>query len=201
MRLWDEQGQLGEVRRVTVVLEKPTRDGDRAIHILTNLPAKKVPAVRVAEVYGKRWTIEGLFFEAAQTLSCEIDTLCYPRAALFACCLGLLACNAVALLKGALRAEHGEEGVSQQLSASYLVVESRQSYAGMMVAIPAVHGSIFAGLTDGQMARVLRDMARRVSLQRYRKTPRGPKKPPPRRRSKHGEHVATSQLIGERNRR
>jgi hypothetical protein len=40
---------------------------------------------------------------------------------LFAFCLGLLACNAVALLKAALRAEHGEEVVSQQLSAYYLV--------------------------------------------------------------------------------
>lgn len=201
LRLRGEQGQIVEVRRITVVLDKPTRDGDREIHILTNLPAKKVPAVRVAEVYRKRWTIEGLFFEAAQTLSCEIDTLCYPKAALFAFCLGLLACNAVALLKGALRAEHGEEVVSQQLSAYYLVLEIRQTYAGMMVAIPAACWSVFERLTDGQMARVLKDIACQVSLQRYRKTPRGPKKPPPpRRRYKRGEHVATSQLIGERKR-
>ena len=126
-----------EVRRITVVLDKPTRDGDTEIHILTNLPARKVPAVRVAEIYRKRWTIEGLFFEVAQTLSCEIDTLCYPKAALFAFCLGLLACNAVALLKAALRAVHGEEVVSGQLSAYYLVLEIRQTYAGMMVAAPS----------------------------------------------------------------
>ena len=181
LRLRNEPGQVMEVRRITVVLDKPTRDGDREIHILTNLPAQKVSAVRVAEVYRKRWTIEGLFLEASQTLSCEIDTLCYPKAALFAFCLGLLACNAVALLKGALRAEHGEEVVSRQLSAYYLVLEIRQTYAGMMVAIPAVYWLVFTGLTDGQMAGVLRDLARRVSLQRYRKTPRGPKKPPPRR--------------------
>ena len=201
LRLRDEQGQVVEVRRVTVVLDKPTRDGDREIHILTNLPAKKVPAVRVAQVYRKRWTIEGLFFEASQTLSCEIDTLCYPKAALFAFCLGLLACNAVALLKGALQAEHGQEVVSQRLSVYYLVLEIRQTYAGMMVAIPACHWSVFERLTDGEMARVLRDMARHVSLRRYGKTARGPKKPPPpRRRYKQGEHVATSQLIGERKR-
>ena len=202
LRLRDEQGQVVEVRRVTVVLDKPTRDGDREIHILTNLAAKKVPAVQVAEVYRKRWTIEGLFLEASQTLSCEIDTLCYPKAALFAFCLGLLACNAVALLKGALRAEHGQEVVNQRLSVYYLVLEIRQTYAGMMVAIPASCWSVFERLTDSQMARVLRDMARRVSLRRYGKTPRGPKKPPPpRRRYKQGEHVATSQLIGERKRR
>src|SRR5215469_17060427 len=199
LRLRGEQGQMVEVRRITVVLDKPTRDGDREIHILTNLPVQKVSAVRVAEVYRRRWTIEGLFLEASQTLSCEIDTLCYPKAALFAFCLGLLACNAVALLKAALRAEHGEDVVRERLSAYYLVLEVRQTYAGMMVAIPPGYWSVFEGFDDTQMAQVLGGIARRVSIDRYRKTPRGPKKPPPpRKRYKSGEHVATSQVIAGR---
>ena len=199
LRLCNNAGEVMEVRRITVVLDQPTREGDTEIHILTNLPAQKVPAVKVAEVYRQRWTIEGLFFEAAQTLSCEIDTLCYPKAALFAFCLGLLACNAVALLKAALRAEHGDEVVSSQLSAYYLVLEIRQTYAGMMVAIPAVHWSIFQEISDRMLARVLREVARHVSIRRYRKTPRGPKKPPPqRKRYKNGEHVSTSRLLAER---
>jgi hypothetical protein len=202
LRLRGEQGQAMEVRRITVALDQPTRDGDTEIHILTNLPAKRVPAVRVAEVYRKRWTIEGLFFEASQALSCEIDTLCYPKAALFAFCLGLLACNAVALLKAALRAEHGEEAVSQRLSAYYLVLEIRQMYAGMMVAIPPGHWLVFEGFDDTQVARALREIAKRVSIDRYRKTPRGPKKPPPqRKRYKNGEHIATSQVIAGRKNR
>ena len=202
LRLRGEQGQVMEVRRVTVALDQPTRDGDTEIHILTNLPAKQVPAVRVAEVYRKRWTIEGLFFEASAVLSCEIDTLCYPKAALFAFCLGLLACNAVALLKAALRAEHGEGVVSQRLSAYYLVLEIRQTYAGMMVAIPSDAWSVFEGFDDAQMAQVLGGIARRVSIDRYRKTPRGPKKPPPqRKRYKSGEHIATSQVIAGRKKR
>ena len=187
------------VRRVTVVLDQPTREGDTEIHVLTNLPAKKASAVRVAEVYRKRWTIEGLFFEAAQTLACEIDTLCYPKAALFAFCLGLLAINAVALVKAALRAEHGAEAVREKLSAYYLVLEIRQTYAGMMVAIPPRHWSVFAQCSDRQMACLLKEIAGHVSLQRYRKTTRGPKKPPPKRkRYKNGEHVATYRLIAER---
>ena len=174
LRLRGEERQVIEVRRITVVLDKPTRDGDTEIHILTNLPARKVPAVRVAEIYRKRWTIEGLFFEVAQTLSCEIDTLCYPKAALFAFCLGLLACNAVALLKAALRAVHGEEVVSGQLSAYYLVLEIRQTYAGMMVALPPARWSVFEEFGDAQLARVLREIASQVVIRRYRKTPRGP---------------------------
>jgi hypothetical protein len=166
LRLRGDRGQALEVRRITVALDQPTRDGDTEIHVLTNLPAKKVPAVRVAEVYRKRWTIEGLFFEASEALSCEIDTLCYPKAALFAFCLGLLACNAVALLKAALRAEHGEEVVSRRLSAYYLVLEIRQTYAGMMVAIPPGYWSVFEGFDDAQMAQVLGIIAALLPLER-----------------------------------
>jgi hypothetical protein len=199
LRLRNDAGQVIEVRRITVALDKPTREGDTEIHILTNLPAKKVPAVKVAEVYRKRWTIEGLFLEVSQTLSCEIDTLCYPKAALFAFCLGLLACNAVALVKAALRAQHGEEVVSHKLSAYYMVLEIRQTYAGMMVALPPCRWLVFQTFSAEEMARVLREIAGHVLIHRYRKTPRGPKKPQlKRRRYKNGEHVATAKVIAER---
>jgi hypothetical protein len=199
LQLCNDQGEVKVVRRITVALDQPTRDGDTEIHILTNLGAKKVSAVRVAEVYRKRWTIEGLFLEVSQTLACEINTLCYPKAALFAFCLGLLACNAVALLKAALRAVHGPKVVGEQLSAYYLVLEIRQTYAGMMVAIPAAHWQVFHDLSAAAMARVLKDIASHVSLKRYRKTPRGPKKPQPkRRRYKNGEHIATARVLEER---
>ena len=169
---------------------------------MTNLSAKKVSARQLAEIYRKRWTIEGLFFEVSQTLSCEINTLCYPKAALFAFCLGLLASHAVALLKAALRAEHGEQKVLEEVSSYYLVLEIRQTYQGMMVAIPARCWEVFATMSDGELAAALREMAGHVSLRRYRKTRRGPKKPPPqRRRYKNGEHIATSRVIAGRNRR
>src|SRR5262249_785955 len=77
------------LRRVSVVLEQRTRDGDTEIHVLTNLPAGVTDGVRVAELYRKRWTIENRFYELAMTLNCEPDTLAYPKAALFAFCLGL----------------------------------------------------------------------------------------------------------------
>lgn len=199
LRLRNGQGQVAEVRRITVALDEPTREGDTEIHILTNLPARKATAVRVAEVYRQRWTIEGLFLEVTQTLSCEIDTLCYPQAALFALCLGLLAANAVALLKAALRAAHGEEVVRQQLSAYYLMLEIRQTYAGMMVALPPACWSVFGEFSDAELAWVLREIAHHVRLHRYRKTPRGPKKPRPRRRPcKSGEHVSTARIIADR---
>jgi hypothetical protein len=185
------------VRRVTVVLDQAPRDGDTEIHILTNLPAQHARAARVAELYRKRWTIEGLFLEVAETLACEVKTLAYPKAALFAFCVGLLACNAVAVLKAALRAAHGEEGAAK-LSAYYLTLEIKENYGGMMIAIPAEHWAVFGRLSLAQFARVLRDLARRLVLPRYAKQRRGPKKKPPRRRYRNGEHIATSKVLEER---
>ena len=72
----------------------PTRDGDSAMHILTNLPADQVSGVVVAECYKLRWTIDTLFAEVTATLACEVNTLCYPKAALFVFSLALLASRA-----------------------------------------------------------------------------------------------------------
>src|ERR1019366_45229 len=102
-------GETQTFRRISVELQVATRDGDMVLHLLTNLPEKDASGVDVAELYRKRWTIETLFLEVTQTLACEINTLCYPPAALFVFCLALVAANAVAVIKAALRAAHGDE--------------------------------------------------------------------------------------------
>ena len=48
------------VRRVTLKLDEPTRDGDTELHLLTNLP-KKVSASKIAVAYASRWQIETAF--------------------------------------------------------------------------------------------------------------------------------------------
>jgi IS4 transposase len=55
-----ETGDLLTLRRIEVRLFEKTRDGERTIAVLTNLPAK-VTAVRIAELYLARWTIETHF--------------------------------------------------------------------------------------------------------------------------------------------
>src|SRR5207249_2689804 len=104
--------QTRTLRRITIELVKATRDGDRVLHLVTNLP-EDVSAIVCAELYRKRWSIETLFYEVTQTLQCEIKTLCYPQAALFVFCLALMAANGVAVLKGALRATHGDAEADQ----------------------------------------------------------------------------------------
>jgi hypothetical protein len=50
------------LRRITIRLDKPTRDGDDEIHVLSNLPATIKPS-KLATLYGQRWTVEGEFQE------------------------------------------------------------------------------------------------------------------------------------------
>jgi hypothetical protein len=191
------EGVTRRLRRITVVLNQPTRDGDWELHVLTNLPAK-VSAVAVAKLYGKRWTIETLFLEVTQTLACEIATLGYPKAALFTFCLALVAANAVAVIKAALRAAHGAKE-ADELSGYYLALEIEQVHEGMMVALPPPRWALFRQMTPEQFAAVLLKIAAHADLSLYRKSTRGPKKPPPKRgRYKNGGHVSTHKLLTEK---
>jgi hypothetical protein len=191
------EGREKKFRRITIVLDKPTRDGDTEIHILTNLSRKKASALRVAELYRRRWTIEGRFLEMAETLNAEPQTLAYPKAALFAFCLALLASNAVALIKAAVRAEHGEEAV-ETLSVYYAALDVQQVHRGMMIALPAPHWQLFRDMNAVELAAALREMARAIDLPRYRKSTRGPKKPIDRKVYTNGGHVSTYKLLKER---
>jgi hypothetical protein len=194
-----ESGETMLLRRITVKLKVPTRDGDMELHILSNVPSGRATASRLARVYGKRWSIETAFFEITTTLTCEINTLGYPKAALFAFCLALLAYNAVSLIKAALRSEHGRKKINDEVSGYYLSLEIGRTYDGMMIAIPAPHWQFFRELSDREFADALRELAASVKLSRYQKHPRGPKKKPPERAPyENGKHVSTAKLLAQR---
>ena len=150
-------------------------------------------------LYGKRWSIETAFFEITTTLACEINTLGYPKAALFAFCLALLAYNAVSLIKAALRSVHGRQKVNEEVSSYDLSLEIGRTYDGMMFAIPAQHWALFRALSNKEFANALRELASSVNLSRYQKHPRGPKKKPPERTAyQNGKHVSTAKLLAQR---
>ena len=108
----------------------------------------------------------------------------------------MVAYNAVSLLKASLRSVHGEEVVTKTLSGYYLALEIRGTYEGMMIAIPEKHWTIFRTMSLKQLVAVLNELASQVRLERYRKHPRGPKKPPPRKtKYKNGGHVSTYKAI------
>lgn len=198
VRITDEEGRELRLRRIRIRLDQPTRDGERDVFLLTGLP-KKVSGLKVAELYRKRWTIETAFQELAGHLNSEINTLGYPKAALFGFCIALIAYNVMSAVKAALRSVYGAETVERDLSGYYLADEISATYRGMMIAIPEKHWRTFRRMTGDEFARVLRALASNVKLRKYKKHPRGPKKPPPpRRRDKNRPHVSTFRLIAQR---
>jgi Transposase DDE domain len=70
----DAQGGTHLCRRIRVKLAQPTRDGDRGLYILTNVPLRKVSATRVARFYRKRWTLETAFQHLEAYFHSEIKT-------------------------------------------------------------------------------------------------------------------------------
>jgi Transposase DDE domain len=196
VRLTDGGGGALLVRRVTVELDQPTRDGDRVIHILTDLPQDVADTITVADLYRKRWTLETAFQEMEATLNGEINALGYPRAALFALCVALVAYNVMSAVKGALRSVHGAEAIDGGVSGSDLAEEVAGTTRGMRIAIPADEWAVFHDLSPSAMGRLLQDLARRVRLSEYRKQPRGPKKPKPKKASGYEKkHLSTAKLL------
>ncbi len=181
---------------MTVSLKTATRDGEREIRILTNLPKSAAGALQVADLYRKRWSVETMFQEMTENLTCEIKTLGYPRAAIFSICLALTAWNCISVVHAALRSVHGEETVEQNLSTYSVSLEIAEIYNGMMIAIPAAEWRIFQNLTPAQMVSVLKQLAAKVSLKKFQKRPRGPKRPQPGRKySGNGQHVSVARLL------
>jgi len=191
------EGQTLRVRRVTVVLDQPTTDGDTEIHLVTNLPEKKADAVAIAELYRKRWTLEGVFQDLTVSLQCEINTLGYPGAALLGYAIALVIYNVLSIVKTTIRVVHGAEA-AQQVSTYYFDDEISSTWKGIDIFLPTeAWNKRFGHCGASTLAKQLRTMATGMRISRYRKHPRGPKKPPPKRSGK-SPHVSTARLISKR---
>ena len=187
------------VRRSTVQLLTPTRQGETELPILTNLPPEDAPAAQISALYADRWSIETAFHHLTVDLACEVDTLGYPKAALFGFCVALVADNVVARIKGALRAAHGAEYVEEQLSMYYLTLEVAQVATGMAIALGAESWEIFRRLSVAEFTTTLVAIAQRLDTKKYTKHKRGPKKTPPQKLSgKHQTHVSTARILALR---
>lgn len=199
MRLLPKTGDPWRVRRISVQLDEPTRDGDTELHVLTNLP-ESIDACRIAEIYRRRWTIETAFQELQATLEGELNTLCYPQAALFAFAMALVAYNVLSTVKAALRGEYGAEKINNEISGYYLADEVAGAWRGMMIVLPAEYWTEhFTDRTPRHMAQFLRSAAKHIRLAAFRKHPRGPKKKPPSKMNKkHRAHVCTARILDQR---
>jgi hypothetical protein len=191
----DCQGRAYRLRRIVLRLEKPTREGEAEIVLITNLP-DEITASLCCQAYRGRWQIERHFQELTDLLHCEIPTLGYPLAALFAFSISAVAGNALAVLKGNLRAVHGDE-MADELSAHALVDEVAEVYPGMMIAVPPTRWMFLADCSASQVADLLKGLAEGVPIERMLRSRRGPKKPRTTRNRPGSRihHVATKKVL------
>src|SRR5512135_2168820 len=143
LRATDGAGEILILRRVTVLLDQPTRDGETELHLLTNVPAKDARAKVIADLYRRRRTIATAFQELEATLQGEVNTLGYPKSARFAFCVALVAYNVLSTVKAALRSVPGEEKVAEEVSGDYVADEIAGTHRGMMIAIPEDEWAMF----------------------------------------------------------
>jgi hypothetical protein len=186
------------LRRIVVRLRQPTRDGDTEIALLCNLPIPTVDALQIAALYQKRWRIERLFQVLEQCFRGEINTLAYPKAALFGFGMALICYNLLAVAQAAMRSVHGAGKIEAGISPYYLADEVRRVYEGMMIAIPPVQWLPFAHLDVPSTAQLLQHLAAHMDLAKFRSHPRGEKKKVPKpNRQKNRPHVSTARLLAE----
>jgi hypothetical protein len=190
-------GETMLLRRIEVRLFEKTRDGDVIIGLLTNLP-DTVDAVAIAEIYRKRWTIETQFQFLTGSLHCEVPGLGKPKAALFAFAMSLVASNALAVVRGSIRAAHGKEAEAE-VSGYYLADEIGAQYRTLAKYLPAEKWEGWRKLGAKEMASLLTELARQVNMAELLRNQRGPKKPPDKKPvySKKHKHFSTHRLMKE----
>lgn len=202
--VYEQKLQIGSgeqsliVRRITLELSEPTRDGETEIHILSNVPVKDASAIRLASLYHQRWEVENAFHILTMTLTCEVPSLGHPRAALFLFCMAMMAFNTRQVLLGALFAEHDQEDVEQmsQFQVAKAIVGPME---GLLTALPEDEWKSLVPQSLGGCAQFLLEVSRHVDVRSYRKSVRGPKKKPPnRKRCKAGTHVSTFKLLNSK---
>ncbi len=183
-------------RRIRVELTEPTRDGDRHIDLITDLP-ETVSATAVSALYRKRWTLETAFQHLEKHFESEINTLAYPRAALFGFCLALVAYNLFQITLDALDSAH-PEAVSQTISTYYVGQEIAATFLALLMLRETADWRFLASLSPAEFAQWLREVASGVNPKKYKKHGRGPKKPQQKvpRDPKH-PHVSTQRLLRE----
>lgn len=197
--VYEQEVRVGglECRCIRVRLAKPLRDGSSEVRLLSNVPAAKAGAGRLAALYRTRWQIEAAFQELTVNLRCEVNTLGYPKAALFAFALALVAYNVLAVIQAALKSGRGSKRVDEELSSYHLAVEVATMADGLAIALPVPYWQRFVAMTDEAFARWLHETSQGLDWKRYRKSKRGPKKETEVRRTRRGAHRSTARVLQE----
>ncbi|WP_088255833.1 hypothetical protein [Fimbriiglobus ruber] len=159
------------------------------------------PAPDVAATYLRRRTIEVAFQELADGLRGEVDTLAYPKAALFAFGLAVAVYNLLQVVRRA--AEHRAVGpgepIPDPVSPVLLGHEVRSFAAGVATALDGNPDMPTPAWTVEQLRAWIRTLARRLTDGRYAKSKRGHRKARPKApKAPKGSHTATARVLAQR---
>ena len=184
------------VRRIVVELKKATRNGDKELCLFTNIPKDKADALVIAYLYSKRWTIETAFQKLEKYLHSEINTLGYPKAALFGFCMALVAFNVYAVVMAAIQASYPEKNIHDEVSDYYVAEEIASVYNGMDLILEPQDWKAFVTGSISEVSTFLLYLASNIELKKFKKHKRGPKKtPPPKNKFKGQPHASTARLL------
>jgi hypothetical protein len=187
------------LRRIRVWLDRPTRGGDERVYLLSTVPGEAADARALAVLYLKRWSIETAFHKMTTELRCEIDTLGYPGAALFGFAVAAVAYNLMAVVMAALRVAQGHDHVERSVSSYYLANEIANMAESLETVLDPDDWAVFATVTMPAFVAWLVETAGCAPLRKYRKHPRGPKKPTPQRHhDPRKPHVSVARLLAQR---
>lgn len=185
-------------RCITIDLFDETQDGDEEIVLLSNVSAQEAPATLLADLYRRRWKIEHAFQELTDYLRCEVNTLAYPKAALFSFSVAVLAYNMFSVVKGAMASVHTQEKVEEELSDYAVAEQVADVHEGMRATLPTAVWEKFLKMTAKQLACWLHQTAKKVRWERFKKSKRGAKKPQKKEHQRGSPHCSSARLLAER---
>ena len=195
MRITDADGTVAKIRRITIVLDEPTRDGDTDIDILTNLPARfrregcrpLSPAMDDRKCIQRSGSKPGRRNRDARlSAGGVVRILCLVRSAY----------NSLSVIQRCIATVHPEVADKHGISIYYLAAEVARCYGGLEIAVGDAYSTkCYGELSPRDMARELLRIARQAVPVCYRKHKRGPKKPPPKMNKRKRNHIATARLL------
>ncbi|WP_454866387.1 IS4 family transposase [Pseudomonas umsongensis] len=183
-------------RRVELNLQKATESGDTTLLFWSNLP-ETISAEQIANLYRRRWSIEGMFQRLESVLDSEIETLGNPKAALLGFASAVLAYNVLSVLKRSVEQAHRQtQPEGWEASIFHLTVQVRSGYEGMQIALPSDYLPLQS--TSETLAQRLLALARNIKPKQVAKSIRGPKVPKPKEwlegKAVHA-HVSTDRVL------
>jgi IS4 transposase len=184
-------------RRISVCLDTSTEDGDTEISLWTNLP-ESISAATIAELYRKRWKIEGMFQRLEAVLNSELRTQGHPRAALLGFSIAVLVYNVLAVLKKSVEHANRKEAPTLDASTYYIAMLVNDALLASLLLLPQGSFLCWADapaheLTDYLLRLAARIDPKRVNTAKHKRRPRSPKvyadSSPP------GSHVSTAKVL------